>query len=445
MALQGAPQARVPQAPAPTSPVPQTSQSQLQGFITLSSNPVYRGTTLYFGVNVGATNGSFAWSFAVQNYSTGDPELYTSWANVSASFNNINMGSWAVPTAATLGVPYHVVLFVYNGTDQAMFYENFTVLNNPPVINSVFSDHWSITRGNSFNITVNATDIQVPNLAPSSGTDPNTYVHVYCRDTSATPSTFDAMLMPSGNYSVSIFFPGTAPLGSYSFWAGVKDGAGFTEVDSAPIYVVILNNNPTIDLASGVTSNNQNGTMPVTVTSSDTLNLSVTAYDYENTITWVTFAFYNPDTQVWVNFTINYQATQNIVIAASDIGTGSWYLYIFVFDADNGVGTTIAPISVQINPDVFTIAAPIIGFLIGIPAGFGIGVAVVFWRMGKRSKTGEAGREDEEEPLAQPKARKGGVGKKLPEPKEEEPEESETEEEDASKGSFKRKIRRRIE
>ncbi|HMF34315.1 MAG TPA: hypothetical protein VKK79_23010 [Candidatus Lokiarchaeia archaeon] len=432
----------------PQNVAPQVGQTTFQGAIQLSANPVSRGTNLQININVGPNNSSFSWSFAVQNLTLGeDPEFLGNWTNITTSFNSpLATGNWNIPATASLG-QYRVILWVLNGTDVTYSFQSFTVINSPPVINSVFPTAWAVLRGTSFNVNVSATDFEIANLTPSGGSDPNTYVRVYYRDTQGVSSYFNAQSVPgsSTNYTAALTFGATAPLGSYSIWAGVDDGAGFPEVDSPAIQVMIQNNIPTIDLSSGLTINGANGTTGVTVTVGGTLNITVTASDFENTITTVQFDFFNPDTKVWANFTLYYDYTQNIIIPATDIGAGSWYMYVFVLDADGGVGQGAAPVSIQSNPDAFAIAAPIIGFLIGIPAGMGIGIAVLLWRQGRRPKTSEVEEEVEETTAAAEKPRKGGVGRKAPEPKKQQPEEQSMEEEEEGAGLTKRKIRRRIE
>ncbi len=422
------------------------------GSIQLSTDEIYRNHTLELNVTAGA----FGWPIELLNWTvdiannTGNLSLQgiAGTKFYSPQLNN----TWFVDPAQISAGSYWVVLWVKNDT-ETWIYKNFTVLNNLPVINSISAEKYVANRGESFNVTINATDVEITNLAPNSGTDPNIYVHVYYRDTLGTTYTADAQNIGNGNYSVLISTIGlTSPTGVYTFWAGVQDYRvsmePVKEIISNNLLVSIRNNNPTIDLASNLIVNDQNpATADISVRMGNTINVTITASDQENTIRFIIINLKHFETGNWKNYSLNYlDFPHTIIIDSNDLKEGTWAFYITVIDQDGGSVEPPQHPTIEIMVELWTIAGPIIAFIIGIPVGLAIGTAFLSWRTRQNAmkKATESPADAEEAPPSVEKVYKAPF---QPERKEEGDEEdsSAAEEPDSeSKTQMKRKIRRRL-
>ncbi len=431
------------------------------GSIQLSSDQVYRGDTLQYNVTVGAFGGfpleMLNWSFSIQNLSLGgNPNVLTDWINITGTrvdSPTLN-GSWTVPLESTSAGSYRVILWILNGSQVTYWFKNFTVLNNLPVINGISAIKYDYNRAETFNVTVNATDREIADLAPAAGTDENIYVHIYYRDTLGVIHTANAQNIGYNNYSTQITTIGaTSPTGVYTFWAGIQDFRGDlmepeSEVTSNILLVTIRNQNPTLDMSSGVIVNDQNPvTTDISVRMGNTINITITASDPENSVRFILVKLKNFETSKWKNYTMNYQDSHTLIIDSNDLSVGAWALYITVIDQDGGSTEPPQHPTIEILEETGTLATQIIAFLIGIPVGLVIGAVLLSWRARRmaRKNVGEKPADTEAASPVVEKARKISSRSEEEEETEVEEEKSETEEaEDESKTQMKRKIRRRI-
>ncbi len=419
------------------------------GSIQLSTDEVYRGQTLAYNVTVAAigfTLEQLLWSVDIQN-NTGN----LSTLGFETDFGNPQLNSTWTPDPNTVSAGnYWVVLWIKNDTDETTVYKNFTILNNLPVFHSLSADKSSAKRAESFNVTVNVTDAEITNFAPSTG---NIYVRVYYRDTLGVTSSVNTQAMGGGNYSAIVNTIGlSSPTGAYTFWVGVQDYRPGMETPqetiSSIILVTILNQNPTINLATGLIVNDQYpSSSDVSVRMGNTINITITASDPENSVRFILINLKHIETDTWINYTMNYlNFPHTLIINSEDLQVGTWAFYITVVDVDGGKTVPPQNPTIEILPELWTIAAPIVFLLIGILVGLAVGYALLSWRVSRKSmKTAaETPAEAEEVTRVVEKPRKAPPQAEQEETTTEEEESTAGEEETESKTQMKRKIRRRI-
>jgi hypothetical protein len=402
------------------------------------------------------------WSFDIQNLTKdGHPDHLEDWINLSTSIladtarsSPVRSNTWIVDPVKVSAGCYRVILWIKNETggvyNETWVFKEFEVLNNLPVINSIYANKYSVNRGESFNVSVGVTDVEIADLAPSGGTE-DIFVRIYYRDTRGATDFVKAHGMGSNNYSALIDTLGiTSPTGVYTFWAVVQDFRPGMEskenVTSNVILVTIRNNNPSIDVATGLIINDQ---LPVDVSISvrmgNTINMTIIASDPENSIRFILINLLH-ESGTWKNYTLSYMFNPHtLIIDTADLSEGEWFIYLSIIDADGGIYEPEKHPSIMILADTWTIAAPIVFFIIGTVVGIAIGFAFFSWR-GRRQAARQIGEAPvaEEEPKSSPeKARKITPRLEQNESKEEESGvEEESEGED--KTAMKRKIRRRI-
>ncbi len=422
------------------------------GSIQLSKDQIFRNETLEYNVTVAA----FGWPLELLNWTvdiqngSGNLSDYT----FATKFNSPQLSNtWFINPASISAGSYRVVLWIKNGSDETKVYKDFEILNNLPVINSVHADKNVIKRGDIFNVTVNATDLEIVNLAPNGGDD-NIHVRVHYQNTLGVETWVNAQNLGYGNYSALISTIGmTSPTGVYTCWASVKDYRPSMEpakeINSTTFLLTVQNNNPMIDLASNLIVNGQNPlTANISVRMGNTINVTITASDLENTVSFILIKLKHYETGAWRNYTMNYlDSPHTLIIDTTDLLEGTWALYFTVIDQDGGSVEPPERPGIEILAEPWTIAGPIVAFIIGMPVGLAIGAALISWRARQKAtkKPSETPAEEEEVPPVVEKARKVPS---QPERKDEGDEEemSETEEPDSeSKTQMKRKIRRRMD
>ncbi|OLS13637.1 MAG: hypothetical protein RBG13Loki_2739 [Promethearchaeota archaeon CR_4] len=439
------------QSNPPNTLSPQTSQitdNTMYGAIQLSTDQVYRGQNLTYNVTVGQVGMPIEmlnWSFGIQNLTEGGDEFdFADWSNITEIEYPIMNDTWPVPLSASAG-SYRVFLSIFNGTDNTNVFKDFSVINNRPIITSVIANESSVYRNSAFNVTVNATDIEIGNLAPDDGNDANIYVRVYYRNPNGEVYSVNAKNQNGtfpGNYSARISTEKSWPVGIYSYWVAVQDyRAGMEEKENitSDVYTIpILNQNPSINVATGMIINDQpaNAT-DIRIRMGKTINITIFATDPENSVHYIQIKLQH-DNGTSRNYTMNYaDSSHTIIIDTEDLLVGTWYIYLTVIDADGGTYEPPIPPSIEILPDTWTMAAPIVFLIIGIIIGIAVGAALIGWRARKNINQQMAKMPVTE---IEPKSSSEKIRKKSED--EESPNEEESEGEE--KTSMKRKIRRRI-
>ena len=436
-----------------TSPQAADSTSDMYGSIQLSTYQVYRGEPLEYNVTVmqgGLAPEWLNWTFAIQNFTGTDPNNLADWSNYTQHYSPTNSDTWLVPLTYSAG-SYRVFLSIFNGTHETNLTRYFTVFNNLPVISSISADKYSVKRDESFNVSVTVEDAEIADLAPKGGTDGNIFVRIGYQDTQGATIFTNAQGLGNHNYSALINTIGVkSPTGVYTFWAAVQDYRPGMEpqknVTSNVLLVTIQNQNPSIDIVTGLIINDLPSDTPdISVRIGNTINLTIIASDPEDSVRFVLISLLH-ESGTWKNYTLNYMFNPHtLIIDTADLSEGEWFIYLTVIDADGGIYTPQEHPSIMILADTWTMAAPIVFFIIGTLVGIAVGLAFFSWwgRRNAARQTAEAPVTEEEPKPSPEKARKISPH---PEQKESEEEESGVEEEveGEEKTAMKRKIRRRI-
>jgi flagellar basal body-associated protein FliL len=156
----------------------------------------------------------------------------------------------------------------------------------------------------------------------------------------------------------------------------------FDQFSGQSSYTAILNVENNLPEIHGFTINNLNVEDSISINYGEDIRFKFNVSDVENTISFITVHLLNERNE-WYNISRVYSDNMELVIRTVDLISGSWYVYITVYDKDGGVTSLLsdygfAPKEIRIIPDVLQPILPWIALIVGIIFGFLAGVAFVY-------------------------------------------------------------------
>ena len=269
---------------------------------------------------------------------------------------------------------------VSNSTTEAA-YLPFKVLNTLPEISvpTVKFSKDPLKRGEDCIITLNATD-QDPNTHPE-----NLTVSIVIQ--TSIGEVLDPIELTNHNnwtFSTSFSVATNKPVGIYQINIEVEDQ--YNGIGSYITSIIVENNPPNI-LSYSVNGFSMN--QRINVNYGEDLIFSFNVTDAENTIAYITVSLLDAEAN-WYNITRKYALGMKITIRTEELITGIWYAYISVTDIDDATtylnsNFDLAPIEINILPDLLTPILPWISLLIGIIFGVLAGVGILYKRFKTKS------------------------------------------------------------
>lgn len=269
---------------------------------------------------------------------------------------------------------------VSNSTTEAA-YLPFKVLNTLPEISmpTVKFSKDPLKRGEDCIITLNATD-QDPNTHPE-----NLTVSIVIQ--TSIGEVLDPIELTNHNnwtFSTSFSVATNKPVGIYQINIEVEDQ--YNGIGSYITSIIVENNPPNI-LSYSVNGFSMN--QRITVNYGEDLIFSFNVTDAENTIAYITVSLLDAEAN-WYNITRKYALDMKITIRTEELITGIWYAYISVTDIDDATtylnsNFDLAPIEINILPDLLTPILPWISLLIGIILGVLVGVGILYKKFKPKS------------------------------------------------------------
>jgi hypothetical protein len=269
---------------------------------------------------------------------------------------------------------------VSSGTKEAA-YLPFKVLNTLPEI-SVPSIEFSknpLKRVEDCKVIVNVTD-EDTNTLPE-----NITVSITIQ-TSTGELLAPIELTNHNNWTFSTTFSVATnkPVGIYQISIEVEDQYGGIGSNTTSI---IIENNPPKIVSYTVNGLSMNQSIILNYGEDLVFNFDVT--DVENTIAYITVALIDEENN-WYNITREYVPGMRITIRTEELITGVWYAYISVTDIDGATTYLnsdfgLAPLEINVLPDLLTPILPWISFSIGIILGVLVGVGILYKRFKPKS------------------------------------------------------------
>jgi len=269
---------------------------------------------------------------------------------------------------------------VSSGTKEAA-YLPFRVLNTLPEISlstvKFSKDH--IKREEDCIISLNATDQDTDTL-------PENLTVSMVIQTSTGELLAPIELTNHNNWTFSTTFSVATnkPVGIYQISIEVEDQYG--GIGSNTTSIIVENNPPEI---FGYFVNGLSMNQSITVNYGEDLIFNFEVTDVENTIAYITVALLDAEDN-WYNITREYAPGMRITIRTEELITGVWYAYISVTDIDGATTYLnsdfgLAPLEINVLPDLLTPILPWISFSIGIILGVLVGVGILYKRFKPKS------------------------------------------------------------
>lgn len=217
-------------------------------------------------------------------------------------------------------------------------------------------------------------------------------------------------------------------------------------------YIEILNVENNLPVIHGFTINGLHVENSISINYGENIRFKFNVSDVENTISFITVHLLN-DKNEWYNISSVYSDNMELIVRTVDLISGSWYVYITVYDRDGGVTSLtsdygFAPKEIRIIPDVLQPILPWIALVIGIIFGFLAGIALVYrYLKSKYSPVQEGVPEKKKKKIKEKKKKiKEKKIQEQPEKQERKPEklEEETQKEPSEQKPLQRKIKRRL-
>jgi len=251
--------------------------------------------------------------------------------------------------------------------------------------------------------------------------------------TTPTPMTNKGDWTFEYTFSIAI----SKPIGRYQVIFDVFDQ--FIEASESHIEIINVENN--IPKIHGFTINDINVENSIAINYGEDIRFKFNLTDVENGISFITVHLLNERNE-WYNVSIAYSNNVELIIRTIDLISGSWYVYLTVYDRDGGTATLttdydFAPKEIRIIPDVLSPILPWVSLITGLILGF-LG-ALAFTYPYLKSKYSKA-----VETTPKKKKMKRQKVKQQPEKQEKKPQGSEKEEESEKEPSESKPIQRKI-
>lgn len=317
-------------------------------------------------------------------------------------------------------------------------YIPFMLLNSLPevVVDSVIFTNTTIKRDEVCTVSLNITDAD-------KGFDTfveNISVSIIIQDSTGVKTTPISMIN-NGDWTFEYTFSisTSKPIGTYQVIFDVSDQ--FVTNSEAHIETIIVENN--LPEIYGFTINGITVEESISINYGEDIVFAFNVSDVEDTISFVTVHLLN-ERDEWVNISIEYTDAKQLIVRTIDLISGSWLVYITVYDIDGGVTSLTsdygsAPKEIRIIPDVLSPIIPWLTLIIGIILGFFVGLAFTY----QYAKSKYSGPQE-----SLPKKKKQ-VKRKIKEPSKKREEkitdrEEEVKQEPTDEKPLQRKIKRRL-
>ncbi len=390
------------------------------GSIATNATKLYRDQTLLFFISIFDPETPFTslrWNVSL--YKLNNPTPLKRWF----PYDTLNQ-TYTFSGASDAG-EYSFFVQIRDGSNGLFNYTvtPFTVLNNPPVISSVYYNYTAnlkrVTQSMRFDVRVTDPD----NVANAS----QVFVILEHQPDSLFPEkinfTSPALVYKAatGNFTGNITIPAPFPSGNAKITIEAWDN------DTTPAVsrfhpqqhnMTIITNN--IPVLNGVLINGRSPSAGLRFALYNNLDFAVNVSDIEDKIDYVRISLVGSD-----GTNITYYMLKppyEVRISASALSPGSWGIFIVVADAEGGILRADSAGVIEVDPDLRDLTAYIIGGVLLVIAGFVIG-GMVIWRYAnarisamRRDMIIKAKSKDAQEPAKKAKPGEKGASSKYVEP-----------------------------
>jgi len=251
------------------------------------------------------------------------------------------------------------------------------LLNSLPEIipASINFSSYEVKREMDCTITLNVTDGDMDiDTFPE-----NISVRITLQDSLGIKNT-PTFMTNNGDWTFKYTFSVAAskPIGSYQV---IFEALDQYMVQAEPYIktITVENNLPEI---YGFTINDINVEESISINYGEDIKFKFNVSDVEDTISFITVHLLNERNE-WFNLTVAYYDNVELVVRTVDLISGSWYVYITVYDSEGGITSLtsdygFAPKEIRIIPDVLTPILPWIALIIGVILGLLGGLAIIY-------------------------------------------------------------------
>ena len=267
---------------------------------------------------------------------------------------------------------YYVKVNMTQNNKWAEEYFKFKVVNSNPtiILSTVSLSPTSVFRTKSCSISLNVSDVE-------DDTNP-AYINVtmVLEDPEGYSASYDLVNNKDKSFEKAFSIDATKPAGNYKVSITAKDKYGGT--DSYLTSLTVKNNPPEI---LGFEINDFTLNDSISINYGEDLIFTFNVSDLEG-ISLIKVALVDENGE-WFNITREYNENLTITIRTVDLITGTWYVYIYVIDADGtmvGLGDDyeMAPQEIKIIPDTLSSIFSWVIFFIGIAIGITIGIVLLY-------------------------------------------------------------------
>jgi flagellar basal body-associated protein FliL len=237
----------------------------------------------------------------------------------------------------------------------------------------------------------------------------------------------------------------TKPIGRYQIIFKVFDQFISSSESSYIEPLIVENNLPEIH---GFTINGISVANSISINYGENIRFKFNVSDVENTISFISIHLLNENNE-WYNISSVYNDNMELIVRTVDLVSGSWYVYITVYDKDGGITSLtsdygFAPKEIRIIPDILQPILPWIALIVGIIFGFLVGIAFVYRYFKSKYSLAQEGLSEKKK--AKKKKFRAKKIQEQPEKEEIKPEklEEDTEKEPSEQKPLQRKIKRRL-
>ncbi|MHA1491120.1 MAG: hypothetical protein ACTSRI_15915 [Promethearchaeota archaeon] len=267
---------------------------------------------------------------------------------------------------------YYVKVNMTQNNKWAEEYFKFKVVNSNPtiILSTVSFSPTSVFRTKTCSISLNVSDVE-DDINPA-------YVNVtmVLEDPEGYSASYDLINNKDKSFEQAFSIDATKPAGNYKVSITAKDKYGGT--DSYLTSLTVKNNPPEI---LGFEINDFTMNDSISINYGEDLIFTFNVSDLEG-ISLIKVALVDENGE-WFNITREYNENLTITFRTVDLMTGTWYVYIYVIDADGtmvGLGDDyeMAPQEIKIIPDTLSSIFSWVIFFLGIAIGIVIGIIILY-------------------------------------------------------------------